>query len=58
MMYNKWTSIEPKDPERYGQCEECGADIYEGQCYLVNDQDEMFCDDECLYNFYKIKEIS
>ena len=38
-----------------GCCAECGEEIYSNSFYFHNDE-YMFCDEYCVFDFYDIKE--
>lgn len=41
-----------------GYCEQCGEPIYRGDTIYTDEyQDTKFCDNECVFAYYRIKQM-
>lgn len=46
-----------KEPEIVGRCSDCSGVLAEDETFLKSADGDLFCDSECLCNYYGVFEV-
>ena len=53
--------LSPRDPNWNGkvlcECAECGGEIYKEYEFVIDDEENYFCDDDCAMKFHGIRTV-
>lgn len=54
---NQMINYKEKAPEIVGRCSDCSGVLAEDETFLKSADGDLFCDSECLCNYYGVFEV-